>query len=63
MPLGFEKVDLTRKLEAAIDLFAPEPKGIVSGQAECVEQLFEETLERIAAGPAATANSPEQGRF
>jgi hypothetical protein len=44
VPFGFKEVDFASKLEAAIDLFAPEPEGIVRGQAECVLYASSATL-------------------
>ncbi len=34
VPFGFEKVDLAAKLEAAIDLFAPQPERVLRSEAE-----------------------------
>ena len=47
VPFGLEEVDLASELEAAVDLFAAQAKGFLRGQAECVEEAFEESLERI----------------
>ncbi|MFQ3453212.1 MBL fold metallo-hydrolase [Bradyrhizobium sp. UFLA01-814] len=45
LPLRFEQTDFTAKLEAAVDLLASDSEGLMRGQAKCVEQTFEETLE------------------
>jgi hypothetical protein len=49
VPFGLDKVDLASELEATVDLFSAQTEGLLRGQAEGVEQAFEETLERIAA--------------
>jgi hypothetical protein len=38
VPLGFEEIDVGAKLDAAVDLFAFQPEGVLGGQAEGVEQ-------------------------
>ena len=51
VPFGLEQIDVTSKLEAAVDLFAAEPERFVGGQTECVEQAPEETLQ-VALNPS-----------
>src|SRR3546814_36092 len=45
VPLGFEKIDLGAKQKAAVDLFAFPTEGVLSPQADGVEQDLEAPLE------------------
>jgi hypothetical protein len=41
VPFGFQQIGFTSKLEAAVDLFAPQSERLLGGQAKGVEQALE----------------------
>ena len=48
LALGFQKIDVAAKLEAAVDLFAAKAERFLGGQPEGVEQVLEKCFVRVA---------------
>ena len=49
LPFGFEQIDFTAKLEAAVDLLAAEAEWFLGGQSKGVEEVLEKALESVTA--------------